>query len=501
MGNVIPVDIEQELKESYLTYAMSVIISRAIPDVRDGLKPVHRRILYSMDEMGLNSGKPYKKCGRVVGDVLGKYHPHGDQSIYDALVRLAQDFSMRYLAVDGHGNFGSIDGDPPAAMRYTESRMSKVADLMLKDIKKETVTYVPNYDDSMEEPDVLPSAFPYLLANGASGIAVGMATNIAPHNVKEVVDAITAQIDNPEISINELMDHIKGPDFPTGGIIFGREGIKKAFKTGRGKITIRAKVTVEEHKNRECIIVNELPYQVNKLELIKKIAELVKTGKIKGIQDINDESDRNGMRIVIELKRSAIAKIVLNQLFSHTNLQTNFGVINLALCNGVPRVLNLKQTIGHYIDFRKDIIYRRTRYELKKAEERAHILEGLLIALDNIDEVIKIIRGSKDTPDARTRLMERFELSEIQANAILDMRLQKLTSLESFKLKEEYDELQKTIARLKEILSSDANVLQVVRAELIADCQPHFDERRTQIVAAQIENFEVEDLIQKENMV
>jgi len=502
MGNVIPVDIEHELKNSYLTYAMSVIVSRAIPDVRDGLKPVHRRILFSMDEMGLHANKAYKKCGRIVGDVLGKYHPHGDMAIYETLVRLAQSFSMRYIAVDGHGNFGSVDGDPPAAMRYTEARLSKIAELMLKDINKETVDFGPNYDDSMIEPLVLPAAVPYMLINGTSGIAVGMATNIPPYNIVEVVNAITAQIENPEITIDELMKFMKGPDFPTGATIFGREGIKKAFRTGRGSITIRAKIKVEEiRKDKEALIVNELPYQVNKATLIERIANLVKDEKLSGISDIRDESDRDGMRIVIELRKGAIPKVVLNQLYNHTDLQTNFGIINLFLDKGLPKVLNLKETIQAYINFRKEVIYRRTRFELRKAEERSHIVQGLLIAIDNIDEVVRIIRSSKDTETAKQTLMERFNLSEVQSNAIVEMRLRQLTNLENTKLKEEYDELQKTIARLKEILSSDMNVLNVVKEELLRDTEPFFDKRRTDIIDSEVENFEVEDLIQRENMV
>lgn len=502
MGNVIPIDLEDELKNSYLTYAMSVIVSRAIPDVRDGLKPVHRRVLFSMEEMGLNSNKPYKKCGRIVGDVLGKFHPHGDQAIYDTLVRLAQDFSLRYPVVDGHGNFGSVDDDPPAAMRYTEARLSKIAELMLKDIKKETVKFGPNYDDSMEEPLVLPAAIPYLLINGTSGIAVGMATNIPPYNLKEVVQAISAQIDNPDITIDEIMKYMKGPDFPTGGIIYGKEGINSAFKTGRGQIAVRAKVSVEEvRKNREAIIVTELPYQVCKAHLITKIAELVKDDRISGIYDIRDESDRQGMRIVIELKNGAVPKVVLNQLFTHTAMQSNFGVNNLVLDFGVPKTMNIKDTIQAYINFRKDVIYKRSKFELRKAEERAHIVEGLLIAIDNIDEVIRIIRAAKDTNEAKAALMARFNLSEIQANAIVEMRLRQITNLESFKLKEEYEELQRTIARLKEILSSDKNVLIVVRDELNSDCEPFFDDRRTEIVDMKIESFDAEDLIQNESMV
>ncbi|MCK4798239.1 MAG: DNA topoisomerase (ATP-hydrolyzing) subunit A, partial [Spirochaetes bacterium] len=481
---------------------MSVIVSRAIPDVRDGLKPVHRRILYSMNEMGLQASKPYKKCGRIVGDVLGKFHPHGDQAIYGTLVRMAQTFSMRYLAVDGHGNFGSVDGDPPAAMRYTESRLSKISELMLKDINKDTVDFGPNYDDSMQEPLIIPAAVPYLLINGASGIAVGMATNIPPYNLGEIVNAISAQIDNPEITIKELMSFIKGPDFPTAGIIFGTTGIQKAFTTGKGHITVRARAEVEElHNHKEVIIVTELPYQVNKADLIVKIAELVKADRIQGITHVRDESDRKGMRIVIELKKGFIPNVILNQLYTHTNLQITYSINNLVLYNGMPRILNIKETITAYIDFRKDVIYRRTRFELKKAEDRAHILEGLIIALDNIDEIIELIKKSKDVNEARSGLMSRFSMSEIQAQAVLDMRLQKLTGLEIAKLKEEYQEVLKTIARLKEIISSDKNVLVVVKEELLHDTKPFIDKRRTEIIYDEIEDFEIEDLIQKEDMV
>ena len=502
MGNTIPVIIEDEMRNSYLNYAMSVIISRAIPDVRDGLKPVHRRILYSMDEIGLRSNTAYKKCARIVGDVLGKYHPHGDASVYDALVRMAQDFSLRYPVVDGHGNFGSVDNDPPAAMRYTESRMSKIAELMLKDIKKETVDFGPNYDDSLQEPMVLPAAIPFLLVNGTSGIAVGMATNIPPYNLAEVVQAISAQIDNPDITLDELIGYLKGPDFPTGGIIYGMDGINKAFKTGRGHIVVRAKVSIEQiKKEREAIIVEELPYQVCKAALIEKIAQLVKEERIQGISDIRDESDREGMRIVIELKKNIIPKIVLNQLYANTSLQINFSVNNLVLDKGMPKILNIKQTIAAYIDFRKDVIFRRTKYDLRKAEERAHIVQGLLIALDNIDEVIKLIKESADTNVARQGLMDRFGLSEIQAQAILDMRLQKLTNLETTKLKEEYEELLKTIAYYKEVLASEAKVLQIVKEELIKDTEPFLDKRRTQIVPNEVESVALEDIVQKENMV
>ncbi|MBN2546348.1 MAG: DNA topoisomerase (ATP-hydrolyzing) subunit A [Spirochaetes bacterium] len=502
MGNIYPIDIEEELKNSYMTYAMSVIVSRAIPDVRDGLKPVHRRILYSMNEMGLKANSQYKKCGRIVGDVLGKYHPHGDQAIYSTLVRMAQGFSMRYIAVDGHGNFGSVDGDPPAAMRYTEARLSKAAELMLKDIDKETVDFGPNYDDSMTEPLVLPSAIPYQLINGASGIAVGMATNIAPHNLGEVVGAITAQIDNPDIEIKDLMKFIKGPDFPTAGIIYGTNGIKRAYKTGRGHIIVRAKLKLEENKTgKDVIIITELPYQVNKKELIEKIAELVKLEKIMGISHIRDESDRSGLRIVIELKKDVIPKVVINQLYSHTNLQISFSVHNLFLMNGKPQTLTLKETIQAYIDFRKEVVYKRTKFELKKAEERAHIVEGLLIALNNIDAVIDLIKKSKDVKEAKEGLIIKFNMTDVQAQAVLDMRLQRLTNLEVNKLKDEFTELKNLIKRLKEILSSDKNVLQVVRGELIENTKSFIDERRTEIVPGEIEDFEIEDLIQKEDMV
>ncbi|MDY7030013.1 MAG: DNA topoisomerase (ATP-hydrolyzing), partial [Spirochaetota bacterium] len=465
-GRVIPVAIEDEIKESYLNYAMSVIVSRALPDVRDGLKPVHRRILYSMHEMGLRSNQAYKKCGRIVGDVLGKYHPHGDQSIYDALVRLAQTFSMRYPVVDPQGNFGSVDGDPPAAMRYTEARMAKIAEQMLLDINKETVDFGPNYDDSMQEPLVLPASFPYLLVNGASGIAVGMATNMPPHNLNEICAAIEAYIDNPEIKIDSLLQYIKGPDFPTAGIIFGKRGIRQAYKTGRGRITVRARCTLEEVRGgKERIIVSELPYAVNKANLIVKIADLVKNKKIDGIADLRDESDKSGMRIVIELKKGAVAKVVLNQLFSHTALQQNFNVNSLALVDGKPKLLNIKEMIHYFVRHRVEVVTRRAQYDLRKAEEREHILLGLKIALDNIDEVIQIIKSSKNVEEARERLINRFELSERQAQAILDMRLQKLTSLETRKIIEELEEIRKLIAYLRDLLSSETKILGVVKDE------------------------------------
>ena len=501
-GRVISVSIEDEVRESYLNYAMSVIVSRALPDVRDGLKPVHRRILYGMNEMGVRSNQPYKKTARIVGDVLGKYHPHGDASIYDALVRLAQDFSLRYLMVQGQGNFGSIDGDPPAAMRYTEARMTKIADEMLKDIGKETVDFGPNYDDSLREPLVLPAAFPFLLVNGASGIAVGMATNIPSHNLGEVCGAVAAVIDKPSIETRELMKHVKGPDFPTGGIIFGRKGILDAYTTGRGKVTVRARVTVETFKNgKEAIVVTEIPYMVNKATLIVRIAELVRDRRMEGISDLRDESDRDGMRIVVELKKGVSPKIVLNYLFKHTQLQVNFSINNLALVSGRPRTLSLKEMIEHFIAHRREVIIRRSTYDLRKAEERAHILEGLKIALDNIDEVIALIKASPDVETARTGLIRRFALSEIQAQAILDMRLQRLTSLETRKLMEELQATLALIAELKALLASEEKILGVVKSETLELAAQFGDPRRTEIVAEEIEEVNIEDLIQKEDMV
>jgi DNA gyrase subunit A len=501
-GQVFPIAIEDEVKESYLNYAMSVIVSRALPDARDGLKPVHRRILYAMNEMGLRSDKPFKKAGRIVGDVLGKYHPHGDQSIYDALVRLAQDFSMRYPVVQGQGNFGSVDGDPPAAMRYTEARMAKIAEEMVKDIRKETVDFGPNYDDSMQEPLVLPAAFPFLLANGASGIAVGMATNMPPHNLNEIAHAIAAFIEDRDVTVEQLMKHIKGPDFPTGGIIFGKRGIIEAFKTGRGRVTIRARCSLETFKNgKEAIIVTEIPYTVNKANLVIRIADLVREKKIDSISDLRDESDRNGMRIVIELKKGAMPKVVLNQLFSMTQLQMNFGIINLALVNGLPKTLTLKEMIQCFVDHRKEVVTRRARYDLRKAEERAHILEGLKIALENIDEVIEIIKRSKNVDEARTALIHRFKFSEIQAQAILDMRLQKLTSLETQKILDELREVLALIEYLKDLLSSELKILNVVKEETLEIARGYGDERRTEIVADEVEEINIEDLIQKEDMV
>jgi DNA gyrase subunit A len=500
-GKIIPLNIETEMKKSYIDYAMSVIVGRALPDVRDGLKPVHRRILYSMFERGVTPDKPHKKSARIVGDVLGKYHPHGDSSVYDAVVRLAQDFSIRYPLIDGHGNFGSVDGDSAAAMRYTEVRLSKIALEMMTDINKETVDFIPNYDGSEEEPAVLPSRIPNLLINGSSGIAVGMATNIPPHNLGEIIDGVVSLIDDPDVEIPQLMKVIKGPDFPTGGLIMGKDGIKSAYLTGRGSITIRAKVSIEQMNNgKQRIIVNEIPYQVNKAKLIEKIAELVRDKKIDGITDLRDESDRTGMRIVIELRRDVNGRVVLNQLYKHTQLQDTFGVITLALVNGEPKVLNLKQVLNHYLDHQKDVIVRRTRFDLAKAEARAHIVEGLKIALDHIDAVISTIRESKNVDLARTRLMERFNLSEKQAQAILEMRFRALTGLERQKLDEEYRELIKTIAYLTEVLKNEKLVLHIIREEILAIKEKYADPRRTQITRDDSEINE-EDLIAEEDMV
>ena len=459
---IIDVDLNKEMRKSFLDYSMSVIVSRALPDVRDGLKPVHRRILYTMYERNLTPDKPYHKCAATVGAVLGDYHPHGDMSVYDAMVRLAQSFSMRYMLIDGHGNFGSVDGDPPAAYRYTESRMSKMAMSMLTDIEKETVDYMPNYDDSRKEPVVLPSRFPNLLVNGSTGIAVGMATNIPPHNLREVIDGMCCLIDNPDAGLEELMEHIKGPDFPTAGIVMGRSGIRAAYGTGRGKIIVRARAEIQETKNgRFSIVVSELPYQVNKARLIENIAELVKEKRIEGISDINDYTSREGMHMVVDLKRDANPQVVLNQLYTFTQMQTTFGVIMLALVNGEPRVLTLKEVLRNYIDFQCEVVVRRTRYDLRKAQERAHILEGLLIALDFIDEVIEILRSSKDQPEGRERLMQRFGLDEPQAQAIVQMRLGQLTGLERHKIEEEMAQLKEKIAEYMEILSSETRVLEL----------------------------------------
>lgn len=500
-GKIIDVDVEKEMKQSFLDYSMSVIVSRALPDVRDGLKPVHRRILYTMYERGLEPNKPYHKCADTVGAVLGAYHPHGDASVYDALVRLAQDFSMRYMLVDGHGNFGSVDGDPPAAYRYTEARMSKISTEMLTDIEKKTVDFVPNYDDRLEEPTVLPSRFPNLLVNGSSGIAVGMATNIPPHNMGEVIDAIELLIDNPEASIPEIMECIPGPDFPTGGMIMGRSGIKAAYSTGRGKIIVRAKTEIIEAKNnRFKIIVTELPYGVNKARLIEHIADLVKDKKIEGITNIEDHSDRNGMHIEIDIRRDASPQIVLNQLFSYTQLQTTFGAIILAIVNGEPKILNLKECLEHYIDFQVEIITRRTQFDLKKAQDRCHILEGLKIAIDNIDEVIKIIRASKDTSTAKVNLMERFGLDEAQAQAIVQMRLGQLTNMERGKIEDEIAALLAKIKEFTELLASHHLLLEKVKEEAIALRNKYADPRRTEICQISGE-VDIEDLIPEEDCV
>lgn len=496
------VNISQEMRSSFLDYAMSVIVSRALPDVRDGLKPVHRRILYAMHDLGMTADKPYKKSARIVGEVIGKYHPHGDAAVYDTMVRMAQDFNYRYMLVDGHGNFGSIDGDAAAAMRYTEARMSKIAMEMLRDINKDTIDYQDNYDGSEKEPVVLPSRFPNLLVNGSSGIAVGMATNIPPHQLGEVIDAILALSKNPDMTVADLMEHIPGPDFPTAGQIIGRSGIRKAYETGRGSIILRAKVEIEQQPNgKEMIIVRELPYQVNKAKLIERIAELVRDKKIDGITDLRDESDRSGMRIVIEVRKDANAKVILNNLYKHTALQTSFGINMLALVDGQPKVLNLKECLQHYLDHQKTVIRRRTAYELKKAEARAHILEGLRIALDHLDEVINLIRSSQTTEIAREGLMQQFSLSERQAQAILDMRLQRLTGLEREKIEQEYQDLIRLIAELKAILADEEKVLQIIRDELTEIKERFNDERRTEIVAGGVEEFEDEDLIPRENIV
>lgn len=501
-GKVLPVYIEDEMQKSYIDYAMSVIIQRALPDVRDGLKPVHRRILYAMQEAGMTPTKPYKKSARIVGEVLGKYHPHGDSSVYDAIVRMAQDFSIRYLMVDGHGNFGSIDGDSPAAMRYTEVRMAKIAEAMLEDIEKDTVDFVPNYDESMKEPSVLPSKVPALLINGSAGIAVGMATNIPPHNLCEVVNGLIMLIDNPDVEIPQLMTAIKGPDFPTGACILGREGINNAYTTGRGVVKIRAKATIEPaNKGKHNIIISEIPYQVNKANLIKDIAQLVKDGAIEGITHIDDYSNlKHGIRIVIELKSDAVPDVVLNQLYKHTALQTSFGIIMLALVDGRPRILNLKQILEYYLAHQKDVITRRSRYELGKAKDRAHILEGLKIALDNLDAVINTIRSSQTADIARTSLMERFKLSQRQAQAILDMRLQRLTGLERKKIDDEYIDVLETIDWLESVLADEQKVLNIIKEDLLEMKKKFGDERRTEISLGSSE-MELEDLIAEEEIV
>ena len=504
MTNMIDVEVDDELKKSFIAYAMAVNVSRAIPDVRDGLKPVHRRILYSMHEMGLYNDKAYRKCARIVGDVLGKYHPHGDSAVYDALVRLAQDFTINCPLVDGHGNFGSVDGDPPAAMRYTEARMSKLAAEMLRDLDKETVDFYPTFDDTGMQPTVLPARFPNLLVNGSDGIAVGMATNIPPHNLAEVIDGVIAQIDNPEITVDELMEYIPAPDFPTGAILMGRAGIKRAYRTGRGNYILRAKCEIEDYTSgntrRTRIVVTEIPYQVNKERLIKNIADLVKDKRVEGISDIREESDREGMRIVIELRKDANAQVVLNTLYKHTQLQTSNGIIMLALVDGEPKVLNLKEVIHYYIEHQKDVIVRRTRFDLNKAEERAHIVAGLVLALANIDEVIAIIKASADKNVACEKLMQAFELSDKQANAILEMRLQRLTSLEVEKLQEELAELEKTIADLKDILANEWRVLAIIKEDLAAIRDKFPGERKTEL-SYDYGEIDVEDLIEEEDVV
>ena len=497
---LIPINIEDEMKSAYIDYSMSVIVSRALPDVRDGLKPVHRRVLYGMHELGVRSSSSHKKSARIVGEVLGKYHPHGDTSVYDSMVRMAQEWSLRYMLVDGQGNFGSVDGDSPAAMRYTEARMRKMADDMLADIDKDTVDHQLNFDDSLEEPTVLPTRIPNLLINGASGIAVGMATNMPPHNLTEVVDGTVAYIENNDIEIDELITHIKAPDFPTGGTIYGYEGVKEAFHTGRGRVKIRAKAEIEEVQGRECIIVTEIPYQVNKADMIKKTADLVNDKKIEGISTIRDESDRNGMRIVYILKRDAIPNIVLNTLYKYTALQSSFSVNNIALVNGRPQLLNVKEMIHYFVEHRHEVVVRRTTYELKKAEERAHILEGLIIASDNIDEVIAIIRASSNADEARANLIERFKLSEIQAKAIVEMRLRQLTGLEQDKLRAEYDEIITTIADLKDILEKKDRRMQIIKDELLVVKEKYGDERRSVINLAG-GDLSIEDMIPDEQVV
>ena len=500
-GKIVPVNLEHEMRNSYIDYAMSVIVSRALPDVRDGLKPVHRRILYAMQEAGMGSNKPYKKSARIVGEVLGKYHPHGDISVYDAIVRMAQDFSMRYMLADGHGNFGSVDGDPAAAMRYTEVRMSKVAELMLQDIDKDTVEFLPNYDESLKEPSVLPAKFPQLLVNGTSGIAVGMATNIPPHNMGEVIDGTLMLIDNPEATVDELMTVIKGPDFPTAGLILGKEGIRQAYTTGRGVIKMRANAHIETMSNgKPRIVVTELPYQVNKARLVEKIAQLVRDKQIEGITDLRDESDRNGMRVVVDLRRDSNPNVILNQLYKHTQLQDSFGVIMLALVDGKPKVLNLKEVLHYYIKHQEDVITRRTRYDLAKAEARAHILEGLTIALDNLDAVITTIRESRTADIAREALINSFKLTEKQAQAILDLRLQRLTGLEREKIEEEYQETLKAIEEYKAILADENRILGIIKDELTQVKNKYGDARRTKLTIDTSE-INVEDLIAEEDVV
>ena len=499
-NKILPIEIASEMKKSYIDYAMSVIVGRALPDVRDGLKPVHRRILFSMSELNLTPDKPYRKSARIVGDVLGKYHPHGDTAVYYAMVRMAQDFSTRGLLVDGHGNFGSVDGDSPAAMRYTEAKMSKLALELLRDIDKETVDFVPNFDESLKEPSVLPSRYPNLLVNGSNGIAVGMATSIPPHNLGETIDATVHLIDNPECSVEDLMNYVQGPDFPTSAIIMGKENIAEAYRTGRGKVKVRSRAVIEElPKGRQQIVVTEIPYQVNKARLVERIAELVKEKKLEGISDLRDESNRNGMRIVIELKRDANANIVLNNLYKHSQMEDTFSIIMLALVNGVPKVLNLKEMLYYYVEHQKDVVTRRTKFELNKAEARAHILEGLRIALDNIDAVISLIRGSKTTAEAKEGLISKFGLSDVQAQAILDMRLQRLTGLERQKIEDEYSELMKRIEYLRSILADEQLLLGVIKDEIIAIKEKYADERRTEIRHAEGE-INMRDLIDDEEI-
>lgn len=497
---IIPINIEEEMKSSYIDYSMSVIVSRALPDVRDGMKPVHRRVLYGMYELGVLSNRSYKKSARIVGEVLGKFHPHGDTSVYDTMVRMAQPWSLRYMMVDGQGNFGSVDGDPPAAMRYTEAKLQKISEEMLSDIDKETVDTQLNFDDTLKEPTVLPTRIPNLLVNGASGIAVGMATNMPPHNLTEVINGIVAYIDNYDITIEELMQHISAPDFPTGGTIYGYDGVREAFETGRGRIVLRGKATMEEVKGRECIIVTEIPFQVNKADMIKKTADLINEKKLEGIADIKDESDRKGMRIVYYLKRDAVPNVVLNKLYKYTALQSSFSVNNIALVKGRPEQLNLKDLIKYFVEHRVDVIIRRTKYELRKAEERAHILEGLLIALDHLDEIIALIRGSQTPEEARTGLMENYDLSELQARAILDLRLQKLTGLEREKIKEEYNELMEKIAYYKRILNEEDLRMTIVKEELEEVREKYGDERRTDIEYAG-GDVSIEDMIPDEEVV
>lgn len=500
VGRIIQINIEDEMKSSYIDYSMSVIVSRALPDVRDGFKPVHRRVLYGMEELGVSSNKPHKKSARIVGEVLGKYHPHGDSSVYDTMVRMAQSWSLRYPLVDGQGNFGSVDGDSPAAMRYTEARLKKFSEEIMEDLDKETVDFAPNFDDSLKEPTVMPTKIPNLLVNGASGIAVGMATNMAPHNLSEVIDGCIAYVDNKDITVDELIEYIKAPDFPTGGIIYGYEGVRDALTTGRGRVVMRAKAEIEEENGREQIIVTEIPYQVNKADLIKRSAELVNDKKIEGISDIRDESDRNGMRIVYELKRDAISNVVLNKLFKYTALQTSFSVNNIALVDGRPEMLNVLDLVRHFIDFRHEVVIRRTQYDLRKAEERAHILEGLIIASDNIDEVIKIIRAASSPDEAREKLIARFGLSDIQSRAIVDMRLRQLTGLEQDKLRAEYADLMALIADLKDILANESRRMEIIKEELLYVKEKYGDDRRS-IIEYSASEMRMEDLIPDEEVI